>query len=217
MGFFYPGVVILPGWTPRHDLGVTRVRNILREHVVASARTLEQKISDAGPNDQRIDPHVLTEVRKALTLKGEIRQLQRGRIPWFHLSNADATQVQTRLLELGALHQQTQDANFVMQLGQALEIATFRALHSQSALAFFGNFPDLDAHDDSTLYSKEEPPSSLSGNQIPSGKKLDFLVHGKGVYAGLEVKNIREWFYPNRPAVREMLFKCCSLDVVRCL
>src|SRR5258705_1587509 len=49
----------------------------------------------------------------------------------------------------------------------------------------------------------------------PSGKKLDFLVHyGKGGYVGMEVKNIRKWFYPNRPAVREMLFKCCSLDVV---
>ena len=33
-------------------------------------RTLEQKISDAGPNDQRIDPHILTEVRNDLLVRG---------------------------------------------------------------------------------------------------------------------------------------------------
>jgi len=125
-------------------------------------------------------------------------------LTWFHLANADTANVNKRLSQLDALHRQTQDHKFVMKLGQALEIATFRAPQSQNSLAFFGNFPDLDTHDDSTLYSKEELPSSLSGRQIPSGKKLDFLVHyGKGGYAGIEVKNIREWFCPNRPAVRE--------------
>ncbi len=154
-------------------------------------------------------------VRKLLIKRGDVIQVERGSIPWFHLANAVAANVDRRLSELDALHQQTQDQAFVMQVGQALEIATFRALQSQSSLAFFGNFPDLAAHDDSKLYRKEEPPSSLSGREIPSGKKLDFLVqHGKGGYAGIEVKNIREWFYPNRPAVRAMLLKCCYLDVV---
>lgn len=27
-------------------------------------------------------------------------------------------------------------------------------------------------------------------------------------------KNIREWLYPDREEIRELLFKCCSLDVV---
>ena len=57
--------------------------------------------------------------------------------------------------------------------------------------------------------------SPLSGRQIPSGKTLDFLVHHpQAGYAGLEIKNIREWLYPDRSEIREMLFKCCSLDVV---
>ena len=37
-------------------------------HGVATDRTLEQKISDAGPFDQRIDPHVLTDVRSTRSL-----------------------------------------------------------------------------------------------------------------------------------------------------
>jgi len=65
------------------------------------------------------------------------------------------------------------------------------------------------------MYSKEEPPSSLSGNQIPGGKQLDFLVHHKTAgHAGLELKNIREWIYPDRDEIRELLAKCCALDVV---
>jgi hypothetical protein len=102
-----------------------------------------------------------------------------------------------------------------MLLGQALEIATFRALQGQTALNYFGYFSDLEAHDDSDLFRKEEPPSSLSGRQIPSGKNLDFLIqYGQDGYAGIEVKNVREWYYPDRTEIREMLFKCCSLDVV---
>ena len=48
----------------RELLAAKRLRNVLRVHGVATDRTLEQKISDAGPFDQRIDPHVLTDVRR---------------------------------------------------------------------------------------------------------------------------------------------------------
>ena len=79
---------------------------------------------------------------------------------------------------------------------------------------FLGHFRDLDAHDDSTLYSKEEPPSALSGISI-GAKKLDFLVLDPSTGpAGIEVKNVREWIYPNRPEIRDLLFKCCTIDAV---
>jgi len=205
----------LTAWGPRHELAVKRLRNILRSHVVANSRILEQKISDSGPTNQRIDPHILTEARNALAQREIVAALQRGGVPWFHLKETDPETVKKRLSELDALHRQTQSPQFVMLLGQTLEIATFRALQAQTTLNFFGNYPDLAAHDDSTLYTKEEPPSSLSGRQIPSKKKLDFLIQDPhSGYAGIEVKNIREWLYPDRDEIREMLFKCCALDVV---
>jgi hypothetical protein len=64
-----------------------------------------------------------------------------------------------------------------MLIGQALEIAVFRALAGQMALQSYGGFLDLDDHDDSTLYSKEEHPSLLSGHRMPGDKKLDFLLY----------------------------------------
>ncbi|HZE70567.1 MAG TPA: hypothetical protein VE135_13720 [Pyrinomonadaceae bacterium] len=199
----------------RLALAETRLRNILRKHVVASGRTLEQKISDAGPNNQRIDPHVLTIVRRSLIQRGVIEHIQTGNTRWYYLSGTDPSTLANRLSELDSLHERTQKRDFIIRLGQTLEIATFRVLSSQSNLEFFGDFPDLDTHDDSTHYSKTEPPSSLSGQRIPHGKQLDFIVrHPQEGYAGLECKNIREWMYPDRVEIRETLLKCCALDIV---
>jgi hypothetical protein len=173
------------------------------------------KISDAGPFNQRIDPHILTEARDDLISDGTIQRRHDHSTRWFNLTRSDASFVQSRLTELGNLHRQTTERQFGQLIGQTLEIAVFRALQSQSTLDYFGNYPSLDTHDDSTLYTKEEPPSFLSGRRLTGNQRLDFLAHHKdGGYAGIEVKNIREWFYPNRSEIRELLIKCCALDVV---
>ena len=50
---------------------------------------------------------------------------------------------------------------------------------------------------------------------MPDDKRLDFLVHDLAAgYAGIEVKNLREWLYPDRVEIHELLLKCCALDVV---
>jgi hypothetical protein len=76
-----------------------------------------------------------------------------------------------------------------------------------------GAFPDLDEHDDSSLYQKEEPPSVISGRKCMG--RLDFILSTTaGVFAGVEIKNVREWMYPDRQEVRDLLRKCTSLDIV---
>ena len=197
----------------RRKLAEKRIASILRSYVVASARTLEQKISDAGPTNQRVDPHVITAALKTLTQKGLVVKLKRI-IPWYHLSETDKSLVEGRLNKLLRLHQKINHGQSPHLLGQALEVAVFRALDLQRNLSFFGNFPDLISHDDSSLYSKTEPPSDLNGRFLPK-RKLDFLVNSQpGGYAGIEIKNIREWIYPAREEVLELLSKCCALDVV---
>jgi hypothetical protein len=42
----------------RETIASQRLLGILRTHVVANLRTLEQKISDAGPSHVRVDPHI---------------------------------------------------------------------------------------------------------------------------------------------------------------
>lgn len=199
----------------RAELAKKRLRSVLRAHVVATARILEQKIADAGPLNQRIDPHVLTVARAQLEKEKVIRAEVRGNVPWYYLAASAATDVRRRLQELEPIQLATQEARFTQRVGQALEIAMYRALVAQWRGVFFGKFLDLDEHDDGSLYSKEEPPSSVSGATISGRRKLDFLlVSPDGIRAGIEVKNIREWLYPDREEVQELIGKCCEIDAV---
>lgn len=50
-------------------------------------RTLEQKISDAGPADQRVDPLVLSRARQELQQSGVVAVEQREGVPWYRLSS----------------------------------------------------------------------------------------------------------------------------------
>jgi hypothetical protein len=80
---------------------------------------------------------------------------------------------------------------------------------------FWGRFRDLDEHDDSTLYKKEEPPSHIGTRELPGDQKLDFLVrHSTAGHLGIECKNIRPWLYPHDTEIKETLGKCVTLDAV---
>jgi hypothetical protein len=54
----------------REQIAETRILRVLGTLTVANQRTLEQKISDAGPYNQRIDPHILSDVRNRLETEG---------------------------------------------------------------------------------------------------------------------------------------------------
>jgi len=197
------------------NLGKKRLQSVLGSHTIANSRTLENKISDAGPNHMRVQPQPLTTARRELEHEGRIRSIQYADAPWYHLDDADPDKVQLRLQEQGEVYQQMNAGDASMLIGQALEIAVFRSLNAQTNLQVYGGFRDLDEHDDSTLYSKEEPPSIVSGLRMPGDKKLDFLLyHPDAGHVGIEVKNVRQWLYPDRLEVREFLHKCCAIDAV---
>lgn len=199
----------------RREIARARLTRVLGTHGAALGRTLEQKIADAGPYNQRIDPHILTEVRARLITDGNIVRLQRKGSHWFHLSDESPDRVAARIAEQEPVHQAVSHQSFTMRLGQAAEIAVFRALMSQSRLESLGRFLDLASHDDSTLYRKEEPPGAIGSFQIPDDRKVDFLVrHPEHGWAAIEVKNVREWLYPDRAEVKDLLAKSLYLNAV---
>jgi len=105
-------------------------------------------------------------------------------------------------------------SQFKNRLGQALEIAVYKALKQQNTLEFVGGFHDLDEHGDEKLYSKEDPPSIVSGQSMGKSR-LDFLGwHREAGVFGVEVKNARAWYYPDRDEVRDLLRKCCAVNAV---
>ena len=199
----------------REDLACRRLVRVVARHGVANWRTLEQKISDAGPGNQRIDPHVLTVARKGLCDDGTIVRLVNDGTPWFHLSSTDLNIVDARLKEQLEVYQEIRKDGFVKRVGQTLEIAVSRALANQKTLVYFGGFRDLEDHDDSALYPKVEPPELVSGRWLPNGKRLDFLVqHSVAGFAGVEVKNIRAWLYPHEDAIVDLVGKAVAIDSV---
>jgi hypothetical protein len=105
--------------------------------------------------------------------------------------------------------------NLPMRLGQTLEIATYKALLKGPLSEFHGRFLDLDKHDDSVMYSKDEPPQHIGARTLPGKQNLDFLVrHPTAKMLGIECKNIRTWLYPHDNEILETLRKCLTLDIV---
>ena len=198
----------------RPEIARRRIHSILRTYTVASARTLEQKICDAGPGHLRVDPHVLTPALKELVRLVFVRSRDRDNAPCFYLPDTPLADVERRLNEeLLPIHRAINSGDLRYRLGQALEIAVFKALASQTTLGFAGHFANLDQHDDSTLYSKLEPPNAISGRSI-APRNLDFLLGDLSAPVGVEVKNVRPWIYPDAISVKDLLLKCCELDAV---
>lgn len=191
-----------------------RLVRLLDRHGVATMRTIEQKIADAGPFNQRINPHVLTEVRNALSKEGVIGVQKRAAANWYYATATDPEIVSSRLEELVPLYERAVARSFTTRVGDALEISVYKGLLSIDA-DFQGRFRDLDKHDDSTPYSKEEPPSHIGKRELPGDLKLDFHYrHDNSGWAGIECKNIREWIYPQRREVRELITKAYHLDCI---
>jgi hypothetical protein len=186
----------------RETIAETRILRALTTLTVANQRTLEQKISDAGPNNQRIDPHILTEVRNRLADEGAIASVKRQNAPWYYAGNTPLATVEARLAELLPIYKACSDISG--RIGQALEIAVYRALCQIPAADFSGRFKNLDEHDDSTLYKKEEPLQHIGTRSLAGDQRLDFILRTKDAGPlGIECKNVRHWMYPHVEEISE--------------
>jgi hypothetical protein len=186
---------------------------VLGTLTVANQRTLEQKISDAGPFNQRIDPHVLTDVRRRLIAEGRIAKVDASNAPWFYAGNTMPEVRDARLKELLAVYDPY--LKLARRLGQPLEIAVYRALCMLKDAEFYGRFLDLDKHDDTTMYSKEEPPQHIGNRSLHGKEELDFLLRTADAgFLGIECKNVRHWMYPHVEEIKETLRKCLALNAV---
>jgi hypothetical protein len=158
--------------------------------VIVNQRTIEQKIADAGPGPQRVDPHILSRVRRELLREGRIRTFQSASSEnWTHLANTPRSKINARLAQLDPIFRRINDPKFKLRLGQTLEIAIYRALLDQSHFDVYGGFRDLHNHDDSLLYSKTEPPTLISGKAMTA--PVDFVLRAPDGHALIEAKNTR--------------------------
>lgn len=197
----------------REAVAETRLMRVLGTMTIANQRTLEQKISDAGPFNQRIDPHVLSDVRRRLIHEGRIGRVNAANAPWFYAGNTPPEQREARLRELVAVYEPY--TRIATRIGQVLEIATYRALCQLPDAEFYGRFKDLNEHDDSSMYSKEEPPQHIGTRSLHGDERLDFILRTADAgFVGIECKNVRHWMYPHVDEIKETLRKCIALNAV---
>ena len=196
----------------REGIARKRIVAVLQSQTVANLRTLENKISDAGPNPQRVQPHVLTNVKQALLKEKRLLVIKSANAQWLHLNDADPSKVASRLEQLQSVWAAFTMPAVVRRTGQALEIAIYRALTEATAFTPLAGFEDLNAHDDSTLYSKHEL-HRFNGKSL--GKEaLDFIAHCNGHFVGIEAKNVRAWLYPHDAEIRAAIRKALTLGVI---
>jgi hypothetical protein len=199
----------------RDALAEKRLLVNLKAHGIATARTLEQKISDGGPFNQRIDPHILTPVRNRLVDEGKIKVHEFEGATWYFPPDITQEKLDERFHAQLPVYRGINAGNLPMRVGHTLEIATYRALLAGTLEEFSGRFLHLEAHDDSTMYRKEEPPQHIGRRALSGNKNLDFLIrHPPAGYLGVECKNVRVWLYPHDSELKEALQKCLALDAV---
>ena len=197
-------------------MAARRIQRILTRHGIATARTLEQKISDAGPFGQRMEPHILTLARNGLRDAGALLERSGHGERWYYLSESDPDFVEERYDIQGTVYRGVTDGKITPRLGQTLEIAVYRALNDQPHV-YLGRFKGLDTSKETRkkVYKKEEPPNYLGNLRIGGNRQLDFLFqHAESGWAGIEVKNVREWLYPDRAEIRDLISKAVALDCV---
>jgi hypothetical protein len=143
------------------------------------------------------------------------RIVRRAGIDWYTLPHIHPDLLEMRLTLQSETFIALSQRSLSQRMGQTLEIATYKALLQLENGVFFGRFKDLEEHDDDQIYKKEEPPQHLGSRQLEGDERLDFLVSApSGTWLGVECKNVREWLYPDRDEIRDMIDKCLRLNCV---
>lgn len=209
-----------PAALERVSVAMARLPNILDRETVACQRTLEQKISDGGPNPQRVDPHLLGVALDELCNDRRFvvthRHDSTGSTDWYANARTSENDVQAKLDEVAPLYARTTRGGFGNHVGDALEIHVFKSLQQLQSdrrrYSFQGSFDLTHLPENTGRYRKTEPPQSVSGNYTQ--KRADFILHGfdSGPIC-IECKNLREWVYPNQGIVKELITKALELDL----
>lgn len=156
-------------------------------------------MSEAGPGDQRPNPHLITKALGNLRERGLLEEKRESRDEEgrFHALKAslgvtatDEAWMRRRGIYLVyrtlARHQE--------YCGDVLERIVDSALERSGVVSGFeGRFP---------------------GCRLPETRPLDFVVNIGGVRWGGEVKNLRKWLYPDCWEIWLAISKCCEADVV---
>lgn len=195
-----------------------RVQSILDREITANRRTLEQKISDQGPANQRVDPHL---VGLAIMDMLELKRLRSHKHPstgttdWYSNTLTSQQKIDNRLNELAPLYAEVSGSAFGNLTGDALELIVFKCLQqvreNNPKYSYLGAFFLDRPKNQYGRYQKKSPPKDIG--IFSTRKEADFIQFGhETAPLCIECKNYREWIYPTHGIIRELIIKSVELD-----
>ena len=169
----------------RIEIAMARLPNVLDREVVSCQKTLEQKISDQGPSNQRVDPHLLGLAIHELSTERKFLAIHThpatGPIQWFsHSTQLPTREVMEKLNVIAPLYASVAFGQFPNLVGDALEIIVAQSLAQLNAENprhdYLGSFDLGGPKNKQGRFSKTEPPNTISGRK--SLKIPDFFIGG---------------------------------------
>lgn len=178
------------------------------------------KISEAGPDNQRIEPHLLgLSKNEHVNFTGRIKVHKHplsGSYKWYAPARFSYADIEEKLDHLVSVRARTLDRKFTDLLGDTLEISVFKILQQMNKddrrFRFVGGF-DLSNRNDNGHFPKISAPPHASGRMTYGDP--DFLIyHPAGETLLVECKNIREWVNPSNDKIKQVIGKALDLDAV---
>jgi hypothetical protein len=203
----------------RIAVGIQRLLNVLERELIAGIRTLEMKISDAGPQELRIEPHLLGLAGLELLHRQRVvahKHPSTGTHLWYAPIRLTGTDYGQKLDGLIETYLATTNPLFTAGLGDPLEISVFKILReirrNDRRFMFLGSF-DLSARDALGRFRKIEPTTNYNEVALDGPPDFVFFDPTSGETAIIECKNHREWVYPSSEAMKTLIAKALAAEM----
>lgn len=204
----------------RIALAKKRVQSILDRETIAHQKTLEKKISEQGPGEQRVNPHLVGYAIQDLLELNRLRFLRHpatGNQKWYINPLTNDDDAQPKLDELAPLYASVSGGGFGNLTGDALEVVTYKCLlnvkQQKPRYDFQGAFHLDKPKNAENRFQKTQPQKTLSGKSTL--KEADFIQFGHDAGAlCIECKNYREWIYSHDNKIKELIVKSYELGAI---
>ncbi len=179
-----------------------RIVEILKTHIGAPTKELEARISDFAPSRLAApDPHHVTTARQELLTDNEIDAVYVDGTAFYYLPSIEWDDIEPALGVKQRIHADFKGiAESYEKCGKNAEIVTYRALLVSDAWH--------------TPFAPGDSVTHMNGRTTDYG--LDLAAYGrKAQYRlGIEVKNIREWIYPESWPVWKTIGSALELNIL---
>lgn len=196
---------VSPYW---EQVATTRIQKVLNARRICCLKTLESKISEAGPPKIRVQPLIISDILKDMLAHSEVYQVPTPTdvdttfyaLPDFNLAQ-EKSRYETLMRGYRNYRSICGDQRFCSKVS---EIVIYESILKAHTMICIGD------------PSKNDYPVHVNGYEIIDKSPLDLILYDKKstVRIGVEVKNRRDWIYPDKDLLWRAIGKCVSIKAL---